>query len=287
MASRVGPRSVKDATRFTSTIPHATSKTAGASVAGAPSPAAKAAAKTASQRAARLPGETPEQRVKRLRQAHLAAQKAQISTSDKLIDGSRRVLNVVHRFTVTGVVIFTVVAGIVSIYSVWDMIRYNRARRAEWLAAQKALEDDALASARMAYMQGKATPEQITMVEEANREAEAHGTKLPPLLSPPERRTHFEETIQPKLQGEGKGVFGVVAGLFGGGKTEAGEAAVAVADDAASGVTHTGKAVEEKASAAWEAELENQRRGGPLDQLGLDTASSSSTENKKKGWGWW
>lgn len=108
MASRVGPRSVKDATRFTSTIPHATSKAATASTAGAPSsPAAKAAAKTASQRAARLPGETPEQRVRRLRQAHLAAQQAQISTSDRLIDGSRRVLNVVHRFTVTGVVIFT------------------------------------------------------------------------------------------------------------------------------------------------------------------------------------
>lgn len=287
MASRVGPRSVKDATRFTSTIPHATSKAA-ASAPGAPSsPAAKAAAKTASQRAARLPGETPEQRVRRLRQAHLAAQQAQISTSDKLIDGSRRVLNVVHRFTVTGVVIFTVVAGIVSIYSVWDMIRYNRARRSEWLAAQQALQDDALASARMAYMQGKATPEQTLMVEEANREAEATGTKLPPLLAPPERRTHFEETIQPKLQGEGKGMFGVVTGLFGGGKaTKAEETVASVKEDVTNGVSNAVKSAEQKASAAWEAELVNQRKGGALDQLGLDAAGTSTTDSKKKGWLW-
>jgi hypothetical protein len=166
------------------------------------------------------------------------------------------------------------------------MIRYNRARRSEWLAAQQALQDDALASARMAYMQGKATPEQALMVEEANRDAEASGTKLPPLLSPPERRTHFEETIQPKLQGEGKGVFGVVAGLFGGGKAAAKteDKAAGAGEEVANGATNAVKTVEEKASAAWEAELENQRKGGALDQLGLNAAGASTTESKKKGW---
>lgn len=93
MASRVGPRSVKDATRFTSNIPHATSK----ANAAAPKPTA----------ASRLPGETPEQRVRRLRQAHLAAQNAQISKTDRAIDMSRRFLNVAHQFTVGGVILFT------------------------------------------------------------------------------------------------------------------------------------------------------------------------------------
>ncbi|KAL2205895.1 hypothetical protein CC79DRAFT_1334221 [Sarocladium strictum] len=183
-----------------------------------------------------------------------------------------------------------VVAGIVSIYSVWDMIRYNRARRTEWLAAQKALEDDALASARMAYMQGKATPEQALLVEEANRDAEAHGTKLPPLLAPPERRTHFEETIQPKLESQGKGVFGVVAGLFGGASKaaeKAEDAAVTAGAEAVSGTTNAVKSVEEKAASAWESELENQRRGGSLDQLGLDAAGSASASSGKKGWWPW
>jgi hypothetical protein len=93
MASKIGPRSVKDATRFTSTIPHATSKSAGSAITPKASP--------------RIPGESPEQRVRRLRQAHLAAQKAQISKTDKFIDVSRRFFDVAHRWTVGGIVLFT------------------------------------------------------------------------------------------------------------------------------------------------------------------------------------
>lgn len=99
MASRVGPRSVKDATRFTSTIPHATAKQA----ATPSSAAARASVKPSN----RLPGETPEQRVRRLRAAHLAAQNARISRTDRIIDSSRRFLDAAHRFTVGGVVLFT------------------------------------------------------------------------------------------------------------------------------------------------------------------------------------
>lgn len=55
----------------------------------------------------RIPGETPEQRVQRLRQAHLAAQKAQISRTDRVIDASRRVFDVAHRWTVGGLVMFS------------------------------------------------------------------------------------------------------------------------------------------------------------------------------------
>lgn len=81
-------------------------------------------------------------------------------------------------------------------YSVWDMLRYNRARRAEWIEAQKKFEADELATARIAYLKGDATEEQILLVEEANREAEEKGIKLPSLLSPPEHRTHFEEHVK-------------------------------------------------------------------------------------------
>lgn len=207
--------------------------------------------------------------------------------SHRLEDGSRSVFNVLHRYMVRGLVLFTVLAGIVSIYAVWDMVRYNRARRAEWIAAQRASEDDALTAARMAYMQGKATPEQILLVEDANREAEAQGTKLPPLLSPPERRTHFEEAIQPKLQTEGKGIFGVVKGLFGAGEKTAEEKTKDASSEVASSATTAVRKVEEKASAAWDSELENQRKGGSLDQLGLDSAAISQQGSSKKGWWPW
>ncbi|KAG5979869.1 hypothetical protein E4U55_004671 [Claviceps digitariae] len=298
MAFRMPPRSVKDATRFTSTIPHAISKTA------APSRAAPSAASTPSPR---IPGETPEQRVRRLRQAHLAAQKAQISSTDKFLDASRRFLDVAHRWTVGGIVIFTAVAGVVSIYSVWDMVQYNRARRAEWIEAQKKLEADSLSAARIAYLKGDATEEQILLVEEANREAQEKGVKLPPLLSPPEQRTHFEERVKPvfsraendtakaKSGQEGKGILGVVAGLFGGSR-EVVESSPATAAEpepepaaAATTAAQGGgmvQAIGTKARDAWETEKQNQIRGGSLDQLGLETGSSSSKTEKRGWWPW-
>ncbi|KAL7951555.1 cytochrome oxidase c assembly domain-containing protein [Trichoderma barbatum] len=260
MASRIGPRSVKDATRFTSTIPHATSKSA-----------------SAATKASRIPGETPEQRVRRLRQAHLAAQKAQVSSADRVIDASRRFFDVAHRWTVGGLVMFTVVAGVVSVYSVWDMLRYNRARRAEWIEAQRKFEADELSTARLAYLKGDATEEQITLVEEANREAEEKGIRLPPLLSPPEHRTHFEEHVKTAFdaskaaesESKGKGVLGF---LWGGSNAGAENSSSAAA-----------QSVGDAAKDAWEKEKENQRNGGSLDQLALETGSSAP-EPKKKGW---
>lgn len=286
MASRLGPRSVKDATRFTSTIPHATSKSAS----------------TVMPKTPRIPGESPEQRVRRLRQAHLAAQKAQISKTDRVIDASRRFFDVAHRWTVGGIVIFTAVAGVVSIYSVWDMLRYNRARREEWVEAQKKLEADELATARLAYIKGEATEEQILLVEEANLAAEAKGTKLPPLLSAPSHRTHFEEHLQPALEGNksedvkkssGKGIMGLFSNKLeraeegedmGSSQQRLGYESLSEEDDSA-GMRESDltRSIENKARRAWETEKENQRRGGALDQLGLETAGEAPTPKKP----WW
>ncbi|RCI17311.1 hypothetical protein L249_2612 [Ophiocordyceps polyrhachis-furcata BCC 54312] len=287
MIAKVKPRSVKDATRFTSTVPHATSKTASQAP---PLP------KTSSWK----PGETAEQRVVRLRQAHLAAQRAQIKPMDRVIDSMRVFLDATHKLTINGIILFTVeegeanghsvdalgLAALVSIYSVWDMLRFNRARRAEWIQIQKRLESDELSAARIAYLKGEGTEAQIALVEEANREAERLGTKLPPLLPPPEQRTHFEETVKPVLvrrdqSKDGKGIFGIFSGIFGGSSSgdEAAAAAAAVVHDgpAPSDVGGTGtivQAVEASAKGAWETEKERQRNGGSLDRLGLEDGDS-------------
>lgn len=173
------------------------------------------------------------------------------------------------------------------------MLRYNRARRAEWAEAQKRLEADSLATARLAYLKGLATEEQIALVEEANREAEETGVKLPPLLSPPEHRTHFEEHVKPAFQGDqtaekqGKGILGMVSGIFGGQaaatSSETAESQLATATATVTGVTQH---VQEKAKDAWEQERQNQRDGGSLDQLGLETGSSGQASGKK-GWRPW
>ncbi len=182
------------------------------------------------------------------------------------------------------------VAGVVSIYSVWDMLRYNRARRAEWAEAQKKLGSDELATARLAYLKGEATEDQIALVEAANREAEEKGIRLPPLIAPPEHRTHFEEHLKPTLQGDGgsstepatgKGVFGVVSGLFGGGASKEAPS-VSVTQAAA----QQAEAVESAARSAWDREIENQRKGGSLDQLGLAGASGEQVPTKKGWWPW-
>jgi hypothetical protein len=275
MASKIGPRSVKDATRFTSTIPHATSKTP--------------------QRTARIPGETPEQRVRRLRQAHIAAQRAQVSKTDMFLDTSRKFFDFAHRWTIRGIVTFTLVAGVVSVYSVVDMIQYNRARRAEWVEAQKLLEADELAMARLAYIKGEATEDQILLVEEANQAAEARGEKLPPLLAAPEHRTHFEEHIKPTFQDKteesvtkassGKGVLGIFSGVLGGGskteeiKEQATEG-LAAAQTQLSNLAANGQA---KLEQAIQTERENQQIGGPLDRLGTQPVPASG----KSWWKFW
>lgn len=57
------------------------------------------------------------------------------------------------------------------------MIMYNKKRSAEWVEAQKKLEADSLEAARIAYMTGKATDEQIDLVEEQLERERLEGRK--------------------------------------------------------------------------------------------------------------
>ncbi len=82
-------KSVPDATRFTPTAPHAASRP------------------PASRFSAPAFGETPEQRVARLRAAHLAAKNAQESWMDRIVVRSRHVFDTAHRFTVMGLIGFS------------------------------------------------------------------------------------------------------------------------------------------------------------------------------------
>ncbi|KAI8254789.1 hypothetical protein K4K56_008242 [Colletotrichum sp. SAR 10_98] len=290
MASRVSPRSASDATRFTSTTPHAASKAAAPSTPKPkqqqPSPQAKTPAATKLSSTPknsggnnRLPGETPEERVRRLRAAHEAARKAQTSSVDRVLGGSRRFFDVAHKATVIGLVGFTAIAGLVSIYSVYDMVTYNKQRRADFIEAQRKMEEDSLAAARLAFINGTATDAQVSLVEEANAAARESGTRLPPLLSAPTVTTQAE-----KIFGTGRA------------ETASPEAAAAAGSSAPAAETQnkssvwwpfsssssakpTTEAIQDKAKAAFDQERENQRRGGALDQMGLQPA-----EEKKKGW---
>jgi hypothetical protein len=177
------------------------------------------------------------------------------------------------------------------------MVQYNRARRAEWVEAQKRLEADELAMARLAYIKGEATEDQILLVEEANQAAEARGEKLPPLLAAPEHRTHFEEHIKPTFQdksGEesatktssGKGVLGIFSGVLGGGekKEEVKEQATEGLAEAKTQLTKLAAGGKAKLEQAVQTERENQQNGGPLDRLGTQPASPASGKSWWKFW---
>ncbi|KAF0327462.1 hypothetical protein GQ607_005323, partial [Colletotrichum asianum] len=289
MASRVSPRSASDATRFTSTTPHAASKAAAPSTPKPkqPSPQVKTPAATKlsstpknSSGGNRLPGETPEERVRRLRAAHEAARKAQTSGVDRVLGGSRRFFDVAHKATVIGLVGFTAIAGLVSIYSVYDMVTYNKQRRADFIEAQRKMEEDSLAAARLAFINGTATDAQVSLVEEANAAARESGTRLPPLLSAPTVTTQAEKIFGTGQQRTAE-------------SPDAAAAAYTTAEQAetqkkssgwwpfssSSSAKPTTEAIQDKAKAAFDQERENQRRGGALDQIGLQPA-----EEKKKGW---
>jgi hypothetical protein len=87
------PRSATDATRFTSTVPHASAKHL---------PASKLPSSLNTQRKTQTPGpagETPQEKVRRLRAAADRARDAQVSAFDKVIVRGRVWADTAHRIT--------------------------------------------------------------------------------------------------------------------------------------------------------------------------------------------
>ncbi|KAL2119953.1 hypothetical protein VTJ04DRAFT_6914 [Mycothermus thermophilus] len=196
------PRTVSDATRFTANSLHASSKSAApASPRWTPPRSPSTTSSSAAGAAGSSAVETPEQRVARLREAHRRAKEAQISKFDQFVDKSRRFLDSAHRVTVWGLVGFSVLGFFASVYAAVDMWRYNKKRKAEWIEAQKRLEADELEAARLAYMLGKATEEQIALVEEQIERDRREGkntsffANLPPVLEPSKPSSASPSTI--------------------------------------------------------------------------------------------
>ncbi len=125
MAARnAGPRSVADATRFTSSTPHANTKSTPVAGAGRSSSSPHASSSSSLPRrggagvGASIPQETMEERVRRLRAAHLAAKQHNISRMDQVIGGSRRLFDVAHKFTVMGLIGFSGMSIYLSLFDI-------------------------------------------------------------------------------------------------------------------------------------------------------------------------
>jgi hypothetical protein len=209
-------------------------------------------------------------------------------------------------------------------YTAVDMISYNKKRKAEFFEVQKKLEADSLDAARLAYMTGKATEEQIALVEEAiEREGRigsaSHIFKKPEVNSAikgENKSPNVTEVAKWPGSVEAQPVATQVAKKTGGGiwswfsselkREEQGDNPGSSQErlgyeslseeDETSGMRNSdlARAVEDKqaylrakARMAFEAEKENQKKGGPLDRIGTDTESSEAAPApKRKGWFW-
>lgn len=186
----------------------------------------------------------------------------------------------------------TAIAGVMTAYTAYDMLRFNRQRKVEFFEAQNKMSADSLEAARLAYMRGDATDEQISQVEEAN--ARAEGIKMPSILSAPKPLGKKKEeesgavpegqTAAAEAEASSSGKWSLFS--FGSKKTEQGE------DERQQQPPKTleeKRAMLESARSAFEKEKENQRNGGPLDRIGTEDAATQPKDveqPKKKGWLW-
>ncbi|KAF2968818.1 hypothetical protein GQX73_g4715 [Xylaria multiplex] len=289
-ASKSGPRTVADATRFTSNTPHANTKSPASRAPSSPNASSSLPRRGgvgAAGVGGSIPQETMEERVRRLRAAHLAAKQHSVSRMDQVIGSSRRLFDAAHKFTVMGLIGFSGIALLVTVYATADMMMYNRKRRNEFFSLQKQLKEDSLEAARLAYMTGTASEEQIALVEDATAKAKEAGITLPSILSTPqaaapadgrELEDPLSYTTTP-IETENRKKGGVTGWLFGGLKKE--EDADHWRDTPTPTTGGVAGSLRDKAQAAFEQERDSQRRGGPLDQVGIDAG-----EGKKKGWLW-
>nr|POF04053.1 hypothetical protein CFP56_21809 [Quercus suber] len=280
------PRSPSEATRFTATGPYVSTKpqTATTPTSFSSNPATSFSGNTPSSSAgsqlnigAAAPrGETPQQKIARLRAAAQATKRGQESAGDKVIRIGRVWADRAHRVTAIGLIGLTVVSGAVATAGITDMLIHNRRRRNEWLAEQKAKHAYQLAEARDAQARGSASEDQILLL---NRERAA------------------DEAAEAKRSRPGM-IKNTTNWLFGGlekeetrgGRLGAAAAPAATTDESVPALLPFSPSEEATPDAynAVEEKIDEQRRqserklgtiGGPLDQqaqLLLNNASSAS-----------
>ena len=196
----------------------------------------------------------------------------------------------------TGANITAAVAGIMTGYTAVDMLAFNRKRRDEFIKAQKVLEADSLAAARLAYMTNNATEEQMQLVEEANaRDADAGRStifKIPDVLGAP--RSLNQAPNAPEAPGsaqtnekqadEQNKSGGITGWLFSSLKKDQHEDTQSSKNASVLGDSQS--SLRAQAHSAFDKERENQKNGGPLDRVGLESEKHPEQKPSRKGWLW-
>ncbi|KAE9377119.1 hypothetical protein N431DRAFT_542532 [Stipitochalara longipes BDJ] len=276
------PRSATDATRFTSTTPHASAKP--------PAPNLNLPGRSSvPPRKPGPPGETPQQKVKRLRAAADRARDAQISTFDKVLVRGRVWADRAHRFTALSLIGATVLAAGFTCYALGDMMIYNRRKRAEFYQEQKALKENAIRSARLAIAAGEASEEQVNFI----RREEEHDAQLNEAAKTKAAKKGVFKKSQEwlfsglKKEEEGEDVGSSERRLGYESLSEEDDSFGERESDIVRAIEEKKMAISGKAKQAFAEEKERQRSGGPLDRLGLESERSNEEQPKSGGWTSW
>lgn len=198
------------------------------------------------------------------------------------------------------------------------MIIYNRKKKAEYFAEQKALAVAALASAEEALAKGTATEEQLQILIRENKFPNAASINDPSYRSITES-TDFQKAqaaadqAKSKIVQESKGVWATAKGwMFSGlkkeeesedetarfgyeGTSEDDDVMGERSSDIARAVAAKKMELENKARLALDKEIARERGGGPLDRIGTQnegdnagvrTESEDGAVGQKSGGGW-
>jgi len=301
------PRSATDATRFTSTTPHASAKPPVGSTKLSPSKDKKPASPGPV-------GETPLEKVRRLRAAADRARDAQVSGLDKVIVRGRVWADRIHRFTALSLIgatctssiiinsqsrsrnyswveeiliwILIVIAGGVTVYALGDMMIHNRKKRREFFQEQKALHASAIDNARKKIESGIATEEDIKFItlEDTHAAEVAAAAK-----AKAEKKGLFTKGKEWLFSGLKKEEEGDDVGTS---ERRLGYEALSEEDDVLGeresdivrAIEEKKMAIADKAKGAFEKEKELQRTGGPLDRLGTQPNKTEEEQPKSGGW---
>jgi hypothetical protein len=107
-------------------------------------------------------GETPAQKVARLRAAARAQKTAQLSATDRALARGRIWADRAHRFTAVGLIALTGLSAVVGAYGLVSLISHNRRQKRAWVENQM----DRLHEAQKAFLRGDANAEQLHLLEQ-------------------------------------------------------------------------------------------------------------------------
>lgn len=117
--------------------------------------------------------ETPQQKVKRLREAANRAKMAQVTRWDYMYMYGRMAADAAHQFTVYGLIFATGCVSVLAVFSIGDMVVYNRRKRNMYFAEEERVQARILEAARSAVASGTASPAQAALVQGIAEEQEA------------------------------------------------------------------------------------------------------------------